>query len=768
MKRILILVCFLINNAAFTQCLNTTSVTVTPTVNGGTATWPAVVNAQTYSIAIFTHPGNVFTGVQTVTSSTTWTFTGLNANTLYRFQIATICIGGGTSTGFSQNFTTQTGVVACTPMTAACYSYKYLKVDSMLHVSAGDTSLLRADRRGGAIVFKNSDSTFYGWNGLKWETLGGSGANNTTPYVDTIYLNGDTLKYKKNNVIYGITIAAKTLQQVTEAGATTDQDILFENKVSWLDSLGFTNKATVKAKSLNSILERFYFTGSGGDIATRQWVQGLSSLPMAIDSTIQGANVEGGILYQTSGRLRQSSNIKWLNDILSITNANNNTLINSGTPNSSSNLVAIGTNAGTGNSASNVNSIGFSAANNNTGNFINAFGVQAASDNTGAVVNALGFNAANGNSASYVNAFGAGAGSSNTYEHVNLFGQNASATATAQTVFSKDGSIMARFGYGGLSASRLYTLPDASGTIALTSDSLSTINTTAAFKNAVNTFTTRNNFTSLFVNKDSTTISSGRLWALVLDTATNRVQRQSLANYPLLNLNNNYTYTSTASTPSALYSGTWFTGGTSTTTKPHFLIEPTGTTSTGWSTSGTGFGVNSASGFAGNLLDLQQNGISRFRIPSFGSPYISTRGGQFVVGISDNSTNNLGIRFLTLSTGFSYIDGFSEGNNKNQNYDIVIGSRVANTGLNITGNTTAETGTNVQIGFQTATIPSSILTLNTTTRGFLPPRMTATQAEAISSPAEGLMIYSTNGAGTTITSKGWWGWNGTTWEKLNN
>jgi hypothetical protein len=45
--------------------------------------------------------------------------------------------------------------------------------------------------------------------------------------------------------------------------------------------------------------------------------------------------------------------------------------------------------------------------------------------------------------------------------------------------------------------------------------------------------------------------------------------------------------------------------------------------------------------------------------------------------------------------------------------------------------------------------------------------MTATQAEAIVSPAEGLLIYSTNGTGTTITSKGWWGYDGAAWVKLN-
>jgi hypothetical protein len=66
-----------------------------------------------------------------------------------------------------------------------------------------------------------------------------------------------------------------------------------------------------------------------------------------------------------------------------------------------------------------------------------------------------------------------------------------------------------------------------------------------------------------------------------------------------------------ASTPPVTFTGSWFTGGTATTTKPQVLIEPTGTTSTAWSTSGTGLGVNAASGFGGNLLDLQVNGTSR-------------------------------------------------------------------------------------------------------------------------------------------------------------
>jgi hypothetical protein len=74
-----------------------------------------------------------------------------------------------------------------------------------------------------------------------------------------------------------------------------------------------------------------------------------------------------------------------------------------------------------------------------------------------------------------------------------------------------------------------------------------------------------------------------------------------------------------ASAPPGTFTGTWFTGGTATTTKPQVLIEPTGATSTAWSTSGTGLGVNAASGFAGNLLDLQVNGTRKAAITASGA-----------------------------------------------------------------------------------------------------------------------------------------------------
>jgi len=60
---------------------------------------------------------------------------------------------------------------------------------------------------------------------------------------------------------------------------------------------------------------------------------------------------------------------------------------------------------------------------------------------------------------------------------------------------------------------------------------------------------------------------------------------------------------------------------------------------------------------------------------------------------------------------------------------------------------------------------SAIIQADSTTQGFLPPRMTGAQAVAISSPATGLMVYAT-ASGGAITTAGWWGYNGATWVQL--
>jgi hypothetical protein len=62
---------------------------------------------------------------------------------------------------------------------------------------------------------------------------------------------------------------------------------------------------------------------------------------------------------------------------------------------------------------------------------------------------------------------------------------------------------------------------------------------------------------------------------------------------------------------------------------------------------------------------------------------------------------------------------------------------------------------------------SSILHLSSTTKGFLPPVMSGSQAEAISSPAEGLIVFINNNNGVTITSTGWWGYFQSSWVQFS-
>jgi hypothetical protein len=98
-----------------------------------------------------------------------------------------------------------------------------------------------------------------------------------------------------------------------------------------------------------------------------------------------------------------------------------------------------------------------------------------------------------------------------------------------------------------------------------------------------------------------------------------------------------------ASTPALSVTGTAFTGGTATSTKPLFSIEPTGTTSNAWSTSGTMFGINAASGFTGNLIDLQKGASSKFSVDYRGT---------LVIGNGFNAGRGTYIDYFSSATIF--------------------------------------------------------------------------------------------------------------------
>ena len=75
-------------------------------------------------------------------------------------------------------------------------------------------------------------------------------------------------------------------------------------------------------------------------------------------------------------------------------------------------------------------------------------------------------------------------------------------------------------------------------------------------------------------------------------------------------------------------------------------------------------------------------------------------------------------------------------------------------------------GANNNVGIGTLTPNSSAkLDVSSTTQGFAPPEMTATQASAISTTTRKLIIYVTDTNGT-FTSAGLWMWTGATWKLI--
>ena len=74
------------------------------------------------------------------------------------------------------------------------------------------------------------------------------------------------------------------------------------------------------------------------------------------------------------------------------------------------------------------------------------------------------------------------------------------------------------------------------------------------------------------------------------------------------------------------------------------------------------------------------------------------------------------------------------------------------------GNLTLMPGNNGKVGIGTNLPESSaLLDVNSTTKGFLPPRMTSFQKNSIVNPADGLIVYQTdNSAGIYLYSKGFW------------
>lgn len=160
------------------------------------------------------------------------------------------------------------------------------------------------------------------------------------------------------------------------------------------------------------------------------------------------------------------------------------------------------------------------------------------------------------------------------------------------------------------------------------------------------------------------------------------------------------------------------------------------------------------------LLDI--NGTARVSGGAAGALFVGNSGTNWGLRL-DNSTYPY-IRFNRAGTVGRSFGIF------NASGDIAIQEGEAWSGANyhiFYGTGGYSTNGSGNFGNNVAANASAVLEATSTTKGFLPPRMTGAQAEAIATPASGLMVYANNGNGTTITSLGWWGYNGTTWVKLN-
>jgi hypothetical protein len=156
--------------------------------------------------------------------------------------------------------------------------------------------------------------------------------------------------------------------------------------------------------------------------------------------------------------------------------------------------------------------------------------------------------------------------------------------------------------------------------------------------------------------------------------------------------------------------------------------------------------VRGASTFNNNMsLGYNLNGSAQFSITNTTSGAFASS--QFV--LNSNATSGLS-SFGKASTGFTSIKII----NPNDFYiynDITAGDiailnnfstgriKLAAGGSSTAQATLFSTG-NFAIG-TTTDVASSILTVESTTKGFLPPRMTTTEKNAIASPATGLVVY---------------------------
>mgnify|MGYP000932260291 CR=1 FL=1 len=204
--------------------------------------------------------------------------------------------------------------------------------------------------------------------------------------------------------------------------------------------------------------------------------------------------------------------------------------------------------------------------------------------------------------------------------------------------------------------------------------------------------------------------------------------------------------------------------------------------STGWGLSGNA----GTSGYPSNFMGTTDNQNVIFK-----------RNNAFICGLY---ANGLGVGINTSDNKYIEVQGSTTGNPatgysfagygnyytySTNNYGFVHfngGSKVMGIGVGTDGVTRIATGTNSgtwpviyineafngngNVGIGASAITSAKLSVTSSTSGFLPPVMTSTQRDAISTPATGLMIFCSDCTATDASTGVTQTYNGSTWKNF--
>jgi hypothetical protein len=137
-------------------------------------------------------------------------------------------------------------------------------------------------------------------------------------------------------------------------------------------------------------------------------------------------------------------------------------------------------------------------------------------------------------------------------------------------------------------------------------------------------------------------------------------------------------------------------------------------------------------------------GVNRFTIRGAGATSATTAlRVENSAGTSALTVNDVGQVNIGLSTGINWL--FSSNTLTSSQYAFIVSSNgsILSTGFSggVFGNNNG--GRVADNGINTAQVASAVLEVSSTTLGFLPPRMTTTQKNAIATPAAGLVVYDT-------------------------